>query len=210
MTHDIIILSGILSTLLAIYCSIPYLQAILKGRTKPHQFSWLIFVIMNGIVTVSQYLKGGRASVLISLTFFIFSFVIFLLSLKYGSRDTSRFDKLLFGFSLATIAVWFLTKDATVAIWLTVVIDIAATSMIILKVKNNPKSEDPYPWLLGALAYVFTCTALLDKPFGVLYVRPIYGLLSDAAITASVYWYDHSRLQHLRRHKAEDITPGME
>lgn len=206
MIHDIVVASGIVSTLLAIYCSVPYLQAIIKGRTKPHQFSWLIFVIMNGIVTSSQYLKGARASVLISLTFFIFSFIIFLLSLKYGSRDTSRFDKLLFGFSLATIVVWFLTKDAAIAIWLTVVIDIAATSMIILKIKGDPKSEDPYPWLLGSIAYIFTCLALIDKPFGVLYVRPIYGLLSDAAIVLAVYWYTSNG----RGQRRDDVTPSME
>lgn len=58
--------AGVLSTVLAVYCTVPYIRSILAGRTKPHQFSWLVFTIMNGIVTVAQFLEGGTTSVLIS------------------------------------------------------------------------------------------------------------------------------------------------
>src|SRR5690348_18206691 len=45
---------------LGIYCEVPYVLAILNGKTKPHQFSWLVFVIMNGIVTLSQFLARSE------------------------------------------------------------------------------------------------------------------------------------------------------
>jgi len=93
-------ISAFLSTVLGIYSTIPYVFAILKGKTKPHQLSWLVFVIMNGIVLFSQFLAGGRESILITLTFFIGSLIIFLLSLKYGVRESSRWDKTLFLFAL--------------------------------------------------------------------------------------------------------------
>lgn len=180
---------GVLSVILAIYCGIPYLRSILARKTKPHQFSWLIFAIMNAIVTVSQYLKGARASVLISLTFLIFNLLTLALSLKYGTRNTSRFDKLLFVFSLLTIAAWIITKNPSVAIWLTVVIDIFATLMIILKVRQEPNSEAPYAWLVGTVAYLFSSLSLINKPAGILYVRPVYGFLSDVAVLAAIYFY---------------------
>jgi hypothetical protein len=165
--------------------------AILNGKTKPHQFSWLVFVIMNGIVTLSQFLAGGRASVLISLTFFAGSLVNFLLSLKYGTRDTSRWDRLLLGFALFTIAIWVLTKSNAAAIWLTVIIDVAATSMTILKVVKEPHSEDPQAWIIAGAAYIFTCLSLIDKPLGILYVRPLYGLMGDAILVAFIYYFRH-------------------
>ncbi len=182
-------IAAVISTILGIYASIPYILAILNGKTKPHQLSWLVFVIMNGIVFLSQYLAGGRGSVLITLTFFIGSLIIFLLSLKYGVHDSSRWDRLLFTFALFTIAVWILTKSNELAIWLTVLIDIAATTMIVLKVKSAPQSEDPYPWIIGSLAYVFTCLTLIDKPLGILYVRPLYGLIGDAALVGFIYFW---------------------
>jgi hypothetical protein len=30
-------------------CTIPYIRSIINGKTKPHQLSWLVFSIMNGV-----------------------------------------------------------------------------------------------------------------------------------------------------------------
>lgn len=186
MRDFIISASGIISLALAVYCSIPYIYSIIKGKTKPHQFSWIIFTIMNGIVLLSQFLEGARLSILVSVAFLISDLIIVGLSFKYGVRDTSVYDRLLFSFCLMAIVVWILTKSNAAAIWLTVVIDIFATTMLILKIKKLPSSEAMQPWVLGAAAYVFSCITLLNKPFGVLFVRPVYGLLSDLAIVIAI------------------------
>jgi hypothetical protein len=193
MTALFINVCGVISLALAIYCCVPYIRSILKGKTKPHQFSWIIFAIMNGIIALSQFLAGGRLSVLVPATFFVINIVTIILSFKYGVRNTSRYDQLLFGLCLATIAAWALTKNNTLAIWLTVLIDIFATTMMILKVKIQPESEAIYPWALGSLAYIFSCLTLIDKPFGVLYVRPIYGLLSDFALVVAIYCFSKNQ-----------------
>jgi hypothetical protein len=196
-------IAALLSTAIAIYCTIPYIIAILKGKTKPHQFSWLVFVIMNGIVFFSQYLEGGRQSILIALTFFIGSFIVLMLSLKYGTRDTSRWDKLLFGFAVATIVLWLLTRNNTFAIWLTVVIDFAATAMMILKVRAEPHSEAPLPWLLAIVAYVFSCLSLIGSHDYILYVRPVFGgFVCDGALLLAILLYRKSTK------KVESISPA--
>ena len=185
---NLINISAFLSTILGIYCAIPYIQAILQKKTKPHQLSWLIFVIMNGIVFFSQYFEGARASILITLTFFIGSLIIFILSLKYGVRSSSKWDTFLFIFALVTILIWVLTKNNQVAIWLTVLIDITATSMTLLKIKSKPYSEEPFPWIIATIAYIFTCLTLIGKPLGILYVRPFYGLICDAFLVGFIYF----------------------
>ena len=187
--HYFVVTCGVLSSVLAIYCGIPYILSIVRGETKPHQFTWLIFTIMNGIVLVSQFLAGARASVLISLIFFVYSGIDFGLSLKYGVRNSSRYDRLLFGLALLTIAVWLLTRSNILAIWLTVLIDVFATTMIILKLKRHPGSEPFWLWFIATLAFVFACLSLANKPFGILYVRPIYGVLSDVAVLAGIVYY---------------------
>ena len=144
---------------------------------------------MNGIVFLSQFLSGARESVLITFTFFIGSLIIFILSLKYGVRDSSKWDKALFIFALCAIVLWFITRSNALAIWLTVIIDVAATTMIILKVKADAFSEDPKPWIIGSIAYVFTNITLLGTPFGILYVRPVYGLICDAGLVGFIYLF---------------------
>jgi len=185
---DFIKVAGAISFLIGAYASIPYIWAILKGKTTPHQLSWLVFVIMNTIVFISQFLEGARESILITLTFVVGSFIIFLLSLKFGVRESSRWDKFLFGFAIITIVLWILTRSNSLAIWLTVLIDVAATTMIILKVKAKPNSEDPKPWLIASLAYVFSCITLIGQPLGVIYVRPIYGLICDVVLVGFIYF----------------------
>ena len=186
---NLIDISAFLSTALAIYSTVPYVQSILKRKTKPHQLSWLVFTIMNGIVFFSQYFAGGRASVLISLAFFAGSTLIFLLSLKYGVHNSSKWDKALFVFALLTIVVWLITKNNALAIWLTLLIDLAATTMTILKIKSDPYSEEPFPWLIATMAYVFTILTLYGQPLNILYVRPLYGLISCAAVVSPIYYW---------------------
>lgn len=186
---NLVSISAFLSTVLGIYATVPYVVMIVKGKTKPHQLSWLVFVIMNGIVFFSQFFEGARGSILITLTFFVGSLIIFLLSFTYGIRESSRWDKLLFLFALITIGIWFLTRSNALAIWLTLVIDLAATSMTVLKIKSLPYSEDPQPWIIGTLAYVFSCLTLWGQPLNILYVRPLYGLLGDAALVACIYLF---------------------
>jgi hypothetical protein len=125
--------------------------------------------------------------------FFISSSADFVLSLKYGTRNTSKWDRALFVSALITIAIWVLTRSNAAAIWLTVLVDIAATAMIILKIRVHPGSEDPYPWAILAVAYVFTCLTLIGKPLGILYVRRYYGLLSGAAVVAAIYLFCYRR-----------------
>jgi len=188
-------IAAILSTVLAISSTFPYINAILKKKTKPHQLGWLVFVIMNGISFFSQYFAGGRSSVLITLIFFLGSLSIFLLSLKFGVRNSSKWDKLLFLFALSTIIIWYLTKSNGIAIWLTVLIDILATTMTILKIKAQPFSEDPLSWKLGTLAYVFSILTLVGQPVSILYVRPLYGFVSDLTIVLAVYFWKLSSKQ---------------
>lgn len=182
-------IAAILSTILGIYCAIPYIISIINGKTKPHQFSWLVFAIMNGIVFFSQLLEGGRESVIVYGIFFVGSTTNFLLSLKYGVRDTSKWDKLLFGFALFTIAVWVVTRSNATAIWLTVLIDVFATTMIILKLHAKPHSEAPLAWILATAATGFGLLTLLGRPLSILYVRPVYGIICNLVLIAFIYYY---------------------
>lgn len=180
---------GAVSTILAIGAGVPYIRSVLNGRTRPHQFSWLVFCIMNGLVFITQYLEGARESVLIYLVFFISTIIIFTLSLSRGTRNTSSLDKLLFAGALLTIGLWLLTGNNVLAIWLTVVIDVFATTMTVLKIRDEPASEDPTPWIVATAAYVFTNLSLAGREFGIIYVRPFYGLFSAGIVVWAVYHY---------------------
>lgn len=187
---NLIAIAGIISTILAIYSAVPYISAVLKGKTKPHQLGWLVFTIMNGMAFFAQILEGGKLSALVTLAFFAYSLTVFILSFSKGTKSTSKTDRVLFGFALAAMALWAITRNNDLAIWLTLLIDLIATTMIILKVRAHPVTEDSKSWIIGTIAYVFSCITLINIRPGILYVRPIYGLVCDAAIVLCIYYFN--------------------
>ena len=190
-----VVLAGIISTLLAIYSAVPYISSVIRGRTQPHQLGWLVLTIMNGMVFFAQIFDGARASALVALAFLLYSLTVFVLSFSRGVRSATRTDKILFFFAVLAMIAWAITRDNAVAIWLTLFIDLAATIMIILKVKNHPGSEDATSWVYGTLAYVFSCLTLINIKPGILYVRPVYGLVCDAVIVVSIVIYNSKPAQ---------------
>lgn len=197
------------STILAISCCAPYARSILVGRTRPHQYSWLVFTLTSGIVALSQYLAGARASALVAVTFFAGSTLNFLLSLRHGERNTSPLDRVLLATCLATIAAWMLTGSNGLAIGLSVLIDLCAYVMIGLKVRAQPRSEASWPWILAASAYAFACLSVVGSE-PLLWVRPVYGLLSDAALVVLILRWsrpaDDRRGLRLRSPQARTTT----
>jgi hypothetical protein len=187
---SITIIAGGMSSALATYSSVPYIRSVLNGKTKPDRLGWLVFAIMNGMVFFAQVFSGGRSSTLVSLAFFVFSLSVFLLTFVKGTTKSTKTTKILFGFAVVTMIIWALTRNNDIAIWLTVLIDLFAAAIIILKTRSHPGPENVESWAIGTLAYIFSCLALYHVPLGILYVRPIYGLVLDAALVISIYYYN--------------------
>jgi hypothetical protein len=176
-----------LSAIGGVYVGVPYVLSILSGKTKPHQFTWIIFSLVNGIIVVSQYIAGARLSDLIYLAFFIESLSYVALSFKYGVRNTSKYDLALFSLALLTIILWITTRNNLIAIFLSIAIDTLATTMLILKVHRYPGSEPLWLWGIGTISVTFNCLSLLVHPLGVIYIRPLYSFISDLAVVAAIY-----------------------
>ncbi len=204
--HIFVVVCGILSVLTGGCVGIPYIRSILRGATKPHQFTWLIFSIVNGIVALSQFLTGGRLSVLVYLLYFIYAVLYFIFSLKYGVRNSSRYDRLLLSVALITIVLWVLTRDNTLAIWLTILIDTFATTMLVLKIRAHPGTEPFRLWLLGTSAVVFSCLTLINGPFGILYLRPVYSVLSDVVILIAIAYYQPKIKSRTKKSEHDEVV----
>lgn len=84
----------------------PYFRDILLRKTKPHAYTWLIWTITQGTAVAGLWQgKGGWGTLPVSIGT-VFVFVIFLLSLKYGTRNITRGDTFILIAALAAVAVW--------------------------------------------------------------------------------------------------------
>lgn len=100
---DIKLAFAVIATILSLIVAAPYIVSIFKGQTKPHIYTWLIWTLTQGIATFAVIHGGGKFG---SISLFIGSimvFFIFLISLKYGTKDITRSDMVALIFALIAI-----------------------------------------------------------------------------------------------------------
>lgn len=133
----------IIASLLAFLGNIPYLQDVVKGRVKPHPYTWLVWSIVSLVVFFGQVVKGAGIGAIPTAASEIFTIIIFLFSLKYGFKNPPTIDKIFLAIALLGLIPWLITKDPTISVITVVTIDLIAFIPTLRKTYCLPKSETP-------------------------------------------------------------------
>ena len=150
----------VLASVLALVGNIPYLFDIVKGRVKPHPYTWLVWTIVSCVVFFGQVAKGAGIGAIPTAVSEIFTIIIFLFSLKYGFKNPPKIDKYFLVAALLGIIPWILTKDPTISVIIVVSIDLIAFVPTLHKTYCHPKSEAPLLYGTNALRHAIALGAL--------------------------------------------------
>lgn len=152
---------ALISTLINILAFMPYLRDVWKRKTKPHEFTWLIWCVTQGI-TVAALLHGGIGIVgVIPLSIgALLAAFIFLLSLRDGEKNITRSDILALSVALAAMVVWWLLDNPLLSVVMVTAIDVVGYIPTFRKSYVNPWSETVSSWGLFSLSNVFAILAL--------------------------------------------------
>ncbi|MCE9644126.1 hypothetical protein K8Q93_02720 [Candidatus Parcubacteria bacterium] len=134
---------AVIAALIAIAGNLPYLLDILKGRVKPHPYTWLIWSIVSGTVFFGMLAKGAGIGALPAAVSEIFTILIFGLSLRFGFKGITRADTLFLIVALAGLIPWALTSDPTLSVVIAVAIDLVAFMPTLRKAWVHPSTETP-------------------------------------------------------------------
>ncbi len=121
---------------------IPYLVSILKGKVKPHVFSWAIWSITTLTIFSAQWSEGagagawstgvsGSVTVLIAIIAFI----------KHADITITSSDWLFFLLALVSIPLWYITSDPLWTVVILTAIDVLAFAPTVRKTYIMPYSE---------------------------------------------------------------------
>jgi len=83
---------ALIAALLAVAGNLPYLWKIVKGKVRPHPYSWMVWSIVSCIIFFGQVAKGAGVGAIPTGTSEIFTIIIFLFSLRYGFKKIKRID----------------------------------------------------------------------------------------------------------------------
>ncbi len=151
---------AITAALLAIAGNLPYLWDILKGRVKPHPYTWLVWTMVSGIIFFGQVAKGAGIGALPTAASEIFTLIIFLFSLKYGFKGITKTDTAFLIAALAGIIPWLLTKDPTISVIVAVSIDLIAFVPTLRKTWQYPQTETPILYGSNVLRHILALFSL--------------------------------------------------
>ncbi len=157
---DAKLLFGIISTILAIVCFVPYYRDIFKKKTEPHMYSWLVWTILQTIGVMAQLKDGAGYGAWGLAIGAVFCFGIFLLSFKYGTNNISKFDVFCLVASFCAIALYYGIENPVYAIIVVSAIDFIGFLPTFRKGYQEPFTETPSTFIMSALANACSLIAL--------------------------------------------------
>ena len=135
------ILSGI-AVALTFTAFIPYIRDILKGKTKPHIFSWVIWGTTTFVVFLAQLEgHGGVGAWPLGVSGTITIFIANLAYVKRGNPTVTKIDWFFLIAALLSLPLWHITSDPLWAVVILTVIDVLGFGPTIRKAYNFPHSE---------------------------------------------------------------------
>ncbi len=157
MTKEI--LAGV-AAVLAVAGNLPYLWDIVKGRVKPHPYTWLVWSLVSCIIFFGQLAKGAGVGAIPTAASEIFTLIIFLFSLKYGFRGIKKIDTFFFVCALLGVGLWVLTKDPTYSVIIAVTIDLIAFVPTLRKTWQHPTTETPILYSSNVIRHILALFSL--------------------------------------------------
>ena len=151
---------GIIAVVLTFIGYIPYIRDTVKEKTKPHIYSWFIWAFVTFIIFALQIFGHAGAGAFVTLATALLCLTIFILGMRNGHKDITRFDTITFIISLIAIGVWVFAKQPVISIILITTINTLANLPTIRKSWNKPYSETLFTWMLGAVRNLFGIVAL--------------------------------------------------
>jgi hypothetical protein len=132
----------VLSVLITIHWNYFYIMSILKGKTKPHIYTRIIWAILMWIWFIIQMKAWWWPWARALWSWTIMVTIIVLLSIKYWTKDITKFDTILLILALLCILIYLWIDNKIYALLLIVSIDMLWYIPTFRKTIKSPFSED--------------------------------------------------------------------
>lgn len=152
---DFHVVMAVLAGVLTIVSVVPYVRDMLRGTTRPNIVSWGIWCLVQAIFAAAQFSAGASLSIVLPAFEVATVGLIVVLGLAgYGYKKYRPLDFVCLALALGAIALWQMTKDPAVALWMSVAADVLAAVPTFIKAYRDPKSETLSAYFLVALSAV--------------------------------------------------------
>ena len=180
-------LFGLISIALTFIGYGPYFYSILKRRTRPHIFTWFVWVVIDGIAFAGQIASGSGAGAWSIGVSSVICLSIVVLCFKFGEKNIVRSDWVAFIVALGAIPVWSLTDDPLWALVLVTSINSVAGYPTLRKTYADPQSENLFSWSVHSIKGLIVFFAIETYSFATV-IFPSAVILMNLSVVAIMLW----------------------
>lgn len=151
---------GVVSLAIALVSYSIYITHTIKGSTKPHAVTWLIWALLNGFVFFEQLSVEAGPGAWVTAAASAANFAIFFLALVKGERSITKLDWTCFALTLVLLFSWASINNPTISVFLAVVIFMIGFIPTLRKSMRNAHEETVVTYALNGLKFFIALTAL--------------------------------------------------
>ena len=172
---------GVLAGAVGVADSVPYIRDTLRGVTRPHRGTWLIWAVLTVVACLSQRADGASWSLVMAAGQGVATLLIFALAIRLGEGGMSRVEVLMVVIAGGGVTGWLLADEPVVATACVVAADCIGVALMVPKTYRDPHSETLITFALASVAGALAAAAVAQlDPALLLY--PAYYCLANAAI----------------------------
>jgi len=154
------IILSIVSAIIMLIAYLPYFRDIILHKTKPHSYTWLIWILTQGTALAGMWYGGGNWGLLSMLTGTILVCVVFAFSFKYGTKNITREDTIILIAALCAILIWWQLDKPILSIIMFTAIDVLGYIPTFRKSYIEPWSETLITWFLFTVSNILAILSL--------------------------------------------------
>jgi hypothetical protein len=172
---------GIVAVILTFVGYVPYIRDIIKGKTEPHLYSWVLWAVVTGIAFALQISGNAGSGALVTAAAALMCLAVIALSLiKKSKKDITKTDSLFFALAFVSLAFWLIAKQPVISAILTTSTDLLGFIPTIRKSWNRPYTETTSFYFMNSVRFVLAVIALQNYSI-LTALYPISWLITNSA-----------------------------
>jgi hypothetical protein len=177
---------GVLAGVIGVVDSVPYVRDTLRGATRPHRGTWLIWGVLAIVVCLSQRADGASWSLVMAAAQAVLTSLTFILAIRMGEGGLSVPDAILIAIAGGGVVGWIVADEPVVATASVIAADLIAAAMMVPKVFRDPDSETLVTFA-GASAGGALAAGAVGGADASLLAYPVYYCLVNAALALLIH-----------------------
>jgi hypothetical protein len=174
-------LVALIGTVISVFDAAPYIRDTIRGSTRPHRGTWLIWMSLSWVVLASNRADGAVWSMLPLAAQALQNCAIFFLSIRRGEGGVDRLDRLMLAVAALGVAGWFVFTDPTLATLAVILADVMGALMMLPKAWRDPSSETISTFVLSSVVGICAFAAVGSFAFS-LVIYPAYYIAVNGII----------------------------